>query len=240
MNGDSTDKGKAKAKAGKSEDEVSTAKQPKELSLGNRIVESAKGLLKDAVSSGPDAAQSMSSSVLGSKISASESSKDGSEVANLLAPRSSKPLAAGTNTQSSGAIEGSFKTASGDVQIAEQFDAFSAGNAFQAVHHAAKSSTFEDSRNSAMMDQSSNTSNTHALYTAANDDGAEVRALLADPNFSADMDVSMSGFQEAPEQSIDDLFSQKFSTAEQDAITRIRKSLPPPPVHRSMPRDHPL
>lgn len=72
------------------------------------------------------------------------------------------------------------------------------------------------------------------------DDGAEVRALLSDSTFTADTYPTDVTMEDPTEASISDLFPQNFSEEEQHAADRIRSSLPAPPVHRSVPHDHPL
>jgi hypothetical protein len=73
------------------------------------------------------------------------------------------------------------------------------------------------------------------------DDGAEVRALLSNPSFTAHMDdFDHSEIGATAQQTIDDLFPQHFSENEQQAIKQLKASLPPPPIHRPMPPDHPL
>jgi hypothetical protein len=63
------------------------------------------------------------------------------------------------------------------------------------------------------------------------DDGAEVRALLDDPDFVADTDVY--DFEDPTLHAAASLFSQDFSPSEQEAVTKIKADLPPPPSYGS-------
>jgi hypothetical protein len=60
-------------------------------------------------------------------------------------------------------------------------------------------------------------------------DGVEVLALLSDPHFVAISDVYDT--EELSPDAVADLFSQNFSSSEQQAADRIRTALPSPPVH---------
>ncbi|KAF2088076.1 hypothetical protein K490DRAFT_64752 [Saccharata proteae CBS 121410] len=72
------------------------------------------------------------------------------------------------------------------------------------------------------------------------DDGAEVRLLLSDPTFSVDEIPSQMDIGEPSQETINDLFGQDFNETERQAVQKIKSTLPPPPVHKSMPADHPL
>ncbi|KAK0654441.1 hypothetical protein DIS24_g5233 [Lasiodiplodia hormozganensis] len=78
-------------------------------------------------------------------------------------------------------------------------------------------------------------SNGHVEY----DDGAEVRLLLADPAFSAE-DAADSLMADPTPETVNDLFSQDFSTEEKEIVDKIKSTLPAPPQHNRVSPENPL
>lgn len=78
-------------------------------------------------------------------------------------------------------------------------------------------------------------SNGHVEY----DDGAEVRLLLADPAFSAE-DAADSLMADPTPETVNDLFSQDFSTEEKEIVDKIKSALPAPPQHNRVSPENPL
>lgn len=245
MDNDASTNEKGKAKAGNSRTEEASGQNNSNSSLRNQIVDSAKGLFRDAVAPGADAAQTIaSSSTFSDKAATSSSSNAASGLTYHLTSRRRVPESSGEGRQTSGAVGESFRTRSEDHQIEKQFTEFSS----QDQHDSGKTSehtpgldALEASWQTATtITRPNGTNDSQYTAQASHDDGAEVRALLADPNFSADMDTGLEDFNETPQQTVDDLFPQNFSAEEQHAISQLRNSLPQPPVHRQMPESHPL
>src|SRR5947208_16127924 len=50
----------------------------------------------------------------------------------------------------------------------------------------------------------------------------------------------MTAIQDLDEQQVKDLFPHEFTESEQRVVDHIKSKLPPPPMHKPMPADHPL
>lgn len=144
-----------------------------------------------------------------------------------------------------GSYEG-FRQPASQFSEASDFDDFLRGSE-QQNGSAALNASFEPSWTAQFQQQSFQHSSYLTFGTGAHttmdsvlsyDDGAEVRALLSDPTFTADTYPTDVTMETPTEESVADLFPQNFSEEERRAVDSIRSSLPAPPAHRSMPHDH--
>lgn len=233
MDGDEAPKGKGKAEAGKSQEEGP--------SLGGRIAESAKGLLENALRPNSDAVSTLSTSTtLGSKIGATNSSNAS---ANLAAGPSSGLASDEVKHGSAPDVRmhvESFRTKESDDRAEQDFADFSSSQRLDLEQNLRDTEIGPIVASQKAQTEFPDTSNLPLHQHIQYDDGAEVRALLADPSFGANIDTPPVSFSDAPEPDINDLFPQNFSAEEQIAITRLRKELPPPPVYRALDSSHPL
>lgn len=78
----------------------------------------------------------------------------------------------------------------------------------------------------------------HTYDPNAYNDGADVLALLSDPNFVAIADVYDTS--DPTEDAATSIFSQNFSPQEQEAVTKMKASLPPAPIHNPISPTNPL
>jgi hypothetical protein len=244
----STDsKGKAKAKATDTTGEAGDTGQPDRMNLISRVVDSTKGLLRDTIgASHVDASSTLLSNTgLGSKAQGLGSSSSATNLGDDAVLRTQSQGAGGTSLSSHLPAEESFRSLPASGETEQQFSEFASENALSLVDISRDPSQQKDFESSwqTPSDQIEELSdqNNQAPQLAYHDDGAEVRALLSDPNFFADMDdFGPFGMEETSPQTINDLFPQNFSADEQVALDQLRRTLPPPPVHRQTPQNHPL
>jgi hypothetical protein len=215
--------------------------------MGSRVMESAKGLLRDAInSSTKDAANAISSSLaLGNKAQSSGSSNSLSILDGAVLQ--ARPQGSASDASGTGHVATeSFRTQPVTNSTEEQFAQFTVQDGLtsdltrqdheipgvlEQAWHSSSAGTFD--AQSQLIDQKA--------HQAQYDDGAEVRTLLSDPNFMPDMDdLELGGLEGTSVQTINDLFPQNFSAEEQHAVKQLKSSLPPPPVYRPTPADHPL
>jgi hypothetical protein len=237
----SQSKGKEKAETS-TPDQTSTDSKTTN-NIGNRIVESARGLLQSSLAPGADAAQTLSSSsAFGDKTRISGSAGAASSAAQDLGSSQRAGVGSSGEVQSSSyGLRDSFRTQDGDSGMDREFEDFLASRLGPELDDISRTREMETSWNNL-----TKTADVEALESVQirerieYDDGAEVRALLADPSFNAYAEEELSAFDQEAEQSIDDLFPQNFSPEEQSAVSKFRASLPQPPFHRPIDPNHPL
>lgn len=233
MAGEEAPKGKGRAEAEKS--------QEAEQSFGGRIAESAKGLLENALRPNSDAVNTLSTSTtLGSKLGATSSSNASANLAagpssGLASDEVKHGSASDVRTQ----VE-SFRTREFNERAEQDFADFSSSRRLDLEQNPRDTDVGPPVASQKAQTDIHDTSNIPLQQQIQYDDGAEVRALLADPSFSTNMDTPPISFSDAPEPDMNDLFPQNFSPEEQITITRLRKELPPPPIYRTLDASHPL
>jgi hypothetical protein len=74
------------------------------------------------------------------------------------------------------------------------------------------------------------------------DDGAEVRNLLSDPTADSAFDDILNDLitNEPPGVIANQHIPPAYSELEQEIVTSMKSDLPPPPIHKDVPIDHPL
>ncbi|KAJ9648445.1 hypothetical protein H2199_001300 [Coniosporium tulheliwenetii] len=219
-------------------------------SMVSRIAASASGLAKDLVgsSSGNDLSQTLASaSSMSGKSQGFRPSAGPSTWTETLPSRTNGHVSSAHHSSNGaqGSYEG-FRQPASQFSEASDFDDFLRGSE-QQNGSAALNASFEPSWTAQFQQQSFQHSSYLTFGTGAHttmdsvlsyDDGAEVRALLSDPTFTADTYPTDVTMETPTEESVADLFPQNFSEEERRAVDSIRSSLPAPPAHRSMPHDH--
>jgi hypothetical protein len=232
-----SDKGKAKDSSNRPEDASK--------GLASRIADSAKGLLQDTLAPGADTVQILgSSSAFGAKAQSSGAATPAAGRAQDLGSSQRGGYArSGEGSLSGSGLQGSFRTQSFDPGLEAEAEEFVTSKPEFASHDTVQTGDFETSWQTATAAGHGRSYGAPPAQTSevgGYDDGAEVRALLADPAFNVDAESELAGFDDGVEQNVDDLFPQDFSTEEQSRISTFRASLPQPPIHRPTDPNHPL
>jgi hypothetical protein len=244
MADDGTIDGKGKAKATQGQDEKSgkDAEMPGQTTsasdLGSRIADSTRGLLRDALTPGYDAASTLKSS-LGEK---GGSSSSGSTHGVTHGFERSRHGPAGDFPEIEDVLKahGSFREAVSASVTDKEFEQFESTQNLDSNRELADASN--ERLESAWKDTAKgtttlDTSNTHpGASNFQETDGAAVVALLADPSFNVDTDTVFPQSGLVPEQTIDDLFPHAKALRQQSGTSER----PQPPIHKPMPTNHPL
>ncbi|KAF2836421.1 hypothetical protein M501DRAFT_996596 [Patellaria atrata CBS 101060] len=243
-------KGKGKQRAVSSEDEPSIA---------SRILASASGLARDAISDTGSKELSgviASSSSMGSKPLSGVVSNSTSSWKESLPQRSATPssprnpmvtesfrsqdhhkdeqLIPSSSSNLSDFLASEYSVSGAQPVIAESLQLNLWRNQFERVNEGNKNSQSTPHAQFNPRDTVNQTANVDE------NDGAEVRKLLSDPSFmSLEQDLT-SSIDDLAEQNAEDLFSNKMSSEEMKIAERIKSSLPPASDHKAMPTNHPL
>jgi hypothetical protein len=241
---------KGKQKQQKNGDEESSIPNP-ERPMASRVYESASGLARDLIGSASADAPSTisSSSTLGSKSQTSSSSSAAPSWTQTLPAQRQRTKNGVSRDQDSESNQESFRSLSVKAPSTGEFEEFQSATSLNGLTDGTGFGRVNNPSEWAHQFQSNGpghaSHNPVELYTGAHipdlDDGAEVRSLLSGPNFFAGTEAfEVTQMQDPSENDVADLFPQEFSSEEASIATKIKSVLPPAPIHKPMPADHPL
>ncbi|KIW01049.1 uncharacterized protein PV09_07563 [Verruconis gallopava] len=236
-------KGKGKARLLGNADNTEAQGQAK---LASRVVESARGLLEDMMKPGSDTTHTLSSNAaMGGKPQSSGmlTNLNGSQSDHSVKTQSQG--SAGGASRSASQPKNSFRTPGSADDTLRHFEEFASSKGSALSADTCPPQHLDD------LDKSGRRAwidpvrvphgHSSASYQNHYDDGAEVRALLSDPNLSVDHDaLDFLPSEETSQPTVDELFAQNLSSEAQQAVADLKSNLPPPPVYQAIPSNHPL
>ena len=234
---DNESKGKGKAKAGNGAtfddpvpDQATTNGQSP--NLAQRIMDSAKGLARDALSSDPNAASTLASSSALEQKSSSASSAPTQQAYEASRQRSRPDTAPDEQWRTHGSLREGVALTSEGVNVDEQLERFER----MGIGLPAEGIFAGENISGAGEMENLWTRATMSGRHVQEDDGAAVRELLADPSFDASASTSLN----LEEEQTQPLWPRFQSSRTAQANNLRREDLPQPPKHKPMPSNHPL
>ncbi|KAF2096678.1 hypothetical protein NA57DRAFT_58577 [Rhizodiscina lignyota] len=237
MNGHSGRNGKSRASSSANPPE----QKPENESLGSRIASSTAGLAK-SFTARPD------STTLSQLASAGSSKAQSSASGALRWTESSYSHQPGTSSSHSATANfpgENFRSSSHNLESENELKEFLSEDDLRhfGTHGNLQPSAWQHEFYSTDQQLEEGSQHLPAVYYESGlssggpvqrNDGAEVSALLSRPDFQIDEDPQQIAIDEPSEQTVQDLFPQNYNAEEQEAVNRIKSTLPPPPEHKSV------